>query len=386
MISVENFYWILYTNLLNPTELNCFYYHPFGTTQNLCNDEFQSMYRRSHYNHVLFHFDQEPLWTDRLGEHYDKFRVTYSSRYVKILANSEISQFKKCICTDRYLLDWYFFYHGFAALDWFRDVQYTRTNFPFTKKFNSFNHIITNYRSYRISLTARLYELDLIKHGDVSFHGTTNDCLEEITKTHSKVSDQSKKIIEKNLLPLDKLPLIVDHANIDSTFSARLGHHEYKMWQRSFLHVVNETVFYESKLHLTEKIFKPIVSLRPFVLVAASGNLAYLKRYGFRTFDDWIDESYDDVIDPDARLDMIARQVSKICNLSIAELQEIYQDMLPILEFNKQHFFGEFRRIIVDELVENFDTCIRIWNNGRVDGRQLPLHPNLSQVKTILLQ
>jgi hypothetical protein len=145
-------------------------------------------------------------------------------------------------------------------------------------------------------------------------------------------------------------------------------------------------VFYHPKLHLTEKIFKPIVVLRPFVLAAAPGNLSYLRSYGFKTFDRWWDESYDLVDDIDQRSDMIVRILEKLCAMSPTELDDLYQDMLPVLQYNKQHFFGKFREIIVSELVDNFDTCLRIWNNGRVDGRELPLHPDLNSVKQILLR
>jgi hypothetical protein len=37
-------------------------------------------------------------------------------------------------------------------------------------------------------------------------------------------------------------------------------------------------------------------------------------------------------------------------------------------------------------MVDNFDTCIRIWNNGRVDNRQRPLCSDLESVKQILLR
>ena len=150
------------------------------------------------------------------------------------------------------------------------------------------------------------------------------------------------------------------------------------------MHVVNETVFYEPKLHLTEKIFKPIVAERPFVLVAAPGNLAYLRRYGFRTFDQWIDESYDDIMDPDERLDAVCREIERLCSLSIRQLRDLHRDMLPVLQHNKRHFYGEFRQIIAHELVDNFDHCICVWNNGRVDGRHLPRQPELARVKQIL--
>ncbi len=385
-VSIENFYWILYENLLRPTGLDAWYYYPFGTTDYVSQNEFRvggNDFRSEH--HVLFQFDQEPL-LDPTSVYVNNFRTVqqeWSVKTVKILANSEHSSLKKQVCKNRNMLDWYYFYHGFAALDWFRDAEFVNQSFPITKYFSSFNHIVTGKRSYRMALTARLVKQGLDQLGDISFHRDARTCQKEINSEHTELSSHSKTLIDQYLL--NDIPKILDRDDVDGNFSAHFGHKEYRLWQRSFLHVVNETVFYNPKQHLTEKIFKPIVSLRPFVLVASPGNLAYLKSYGFETFSDWIDESYDSEPDNDVRLDMITREIEKFCKKPISELKSIYDDMLPVLEHNKKHFFGNFRKIIIDELVDNYDHCLRIWNNGRVDGRELSLHPNLEDVKKRLI-
>jgi len=150
---------------------------------------------------------------------------------------------------------------------------------------------------------------------------------------------------------------------------------------------VAETVFYYKKLHLTEKIFKPIIAQRPFMLAAAPGNLAYLKSYGFQSFDRWIDESYDTIQDPDQRLQAIVDQTQRLCAMSDLELRKMHKEMQPVLEYNSDHLWGNFKNLIVDELLNNFDRSIRLWNNGRVDNRDLPLQNiDLTKVKQILLR
>jgi hypothetical protein len=89
--------------------------------------------------------------------------------------------------------------------------------------------------------------------------------------------------------------------------SANVADYTYSL--SSLWNIVTETVFYDNKLHLTEKIFKPIVLKRPFVLVGAPGNLQYLKEYGFQTFDKWINEDYDNEIDPDIRIKKIVARI-----------------------------------------------------------------------------
>lgn len=375
----------MYQTLLKPAGLACLYYYPFGTTQNLSIGEIQPWSDTHH--HALFHFDQEPIYNTFLGKLYDELEIAHFQNYCKLLANSEHSSIKKKICQERGMLDWYFFYHGFAALDWFRDSRYfDQVQIP-KKTYASYNHIVTGKRSYRLSLTCRLHQKNLIEHGDISFHGTPDQCINEIESNTSEIEDLERDTINTMIRSgFFKPPIYLDCKDIDGTWSARLGYHEYRLWQNCFWHLVNETVFYDDKLHLTEKIFKPIVASRPFILVSAPGSLAYLRQYGFQTFGSYIDESYDSEPNATKRLDMIADQIEKLCSLGSGALNDMFCDMQSILQHNRQHFFNDFHRIIVEELVENFDHCINIWNNGRVDGRQRSNLKNKHQIKQWLLQ
>ena len=384
VISVENFYWVLFENLLKPVGLDCWYYYPWGTQDNFSRNEFKKFTGKRDRNHVLFHFEQEPLWSQDLGA-YDFIQSAWSNKLLRILANSEHSLLKKKVCKSREILDWYFFYHGFAALDWYRDAQYITDQHRIQDAFLLMNHVL-DHRAYRLSLLSLMLDRDIVCRGSVSFHATQSAVAAELCNRHTRLSDTSRGMIQTMLPRLADLPWQLDAVPINGNLSARFGHEEYHLWQRSLWHVVTETVFYDPKLHLTEKTFKPIVSQRPFVLVAAPGNLAYLRSYGFQTFDHWIDESYDMIQDPDLRLDAIVNEIARFANMSVEQLRMIHQDMQSVLDHNKKHFFGGFRDIIVAELVDNFDHCVRRWNNGRVDGRELPLHPDLQSVKQILLR
>lgn len=386
MISVENLYWILFENLLKPTNITCTYYHPFGTTNALIRNEFDTPQWPNDQGLVLFHYDQEPIYS------HDQNNIFFgangvSSNYFKaprILANSERSSLKKKICADESLLDWYYFYHGFAALDWYRDAQYLDLDLGISNAFCSLNNLVTDKRSYRMALTARLVDRDIFDCGTVSFNADWHDCYRETQSSHSELSVTDKKLIIEHLVDKKIQHLSVDRYQIDGNASARFGVQEYVLKQKSFLHVVNETVYFDTKHHLTEKIFQPIVHMRPFILVCSPGSLGYLRDYGFKTFDRFINEDYDLILDHSARLDAIADEIHRIARLSHTQLKEMLGDMQEILRFNKLHFFNEFRHIIVEELVENFQQCLRIWNNGRIKyGCQL--HPNLAQAKKILL-
>jgi hypothetical protein len=358
----------------------------FGSVdlKDLCRGRYAtSLYRiqrASSLENSCYYFDQEPIYIDSVKN----LSTFTSSKKCQLLANSEISKLKKDVCRQQNYQDWYYFFHGFAALDWYRDGQYVKHNSEWSRPYLSLNRLYVNDRSYRLNLVARLAHCNLLDQGHVSLqleqteYGTWQ---QEIANPHTKLSESACKLIQKNI----KNALVLDRKNSTGNISADFGNQEIELWESGFWHIVTETVFYYDKLHLTEKIFKPIVAQRPFMLAAAPGNLAYLKSYGFETFDRWIDESYDNIQDPDQRLQAIVDQTQRLCSMSRSDLQDMHQEMMPVLEHNFEHFYGDFKKRIVNELVDNFETAIRLWNNGRVDGRELPLHKvDLAGVKKLL--
>jgi hypothetical protein len=95
------------------------------------------------------------------------------------------------------------------------------------------------------------------------------------------------------------------------------------------------------------------------MLLAAPGNLAYLKSYGFKTFESVIDESYDLIQDPDLRTEAVVKQLHWYCDLTPDEKTDIIQQLEPIIDYNFHHFYGEFRHIITRELLDNTKTLFK---------------------------
>jgi hypothetical protein len=304
---------------------------------------------------------------------------------IKIFANSEKSQLKKqWLKANQPFLDWYFFFHGFVALDWYRELSYLQNvnNFKISKIFICLNHIINDNRSYRMLLISMLKENNLAEYGIISAPLLNQSIVkEEIFNNHSKLSNVSKKHIIENLWPA-AAPMIIDDVEYASASAFIPDYFYTALWN-----IVTETNFYDEKLHLTEKIFKPIVTKRPFILVSSPGNLAYLKSYGFKTFDKWIDESYDCESDHDLRLKMIVHEIKKLCRLSESELDKMYQEMQSVLEYNHRHFYTEFKKIIVNELIDNFESCVKIYNLGLSERFRVPSElVDYNKVKAILMR
>lgn len=103
----------------------------------------------------------------------------------------------------------------------------------------------------------------------------------------------------------------------------------------SFVEIVPETNFTnEYNSFITEKTYKPILSAKPFIVVANSGFLKALQEDGFQTFSRWWDESYDEEKDGYLRLIKIRNLLQSLSKLSEEEMQKMYEEMKPTLLHN----------------------------------------------------
>lgn len=371
-------------NFFNKLSVNETQYLPFGSLD--VNDVQTSvLYRKFHSNEMYPRFnkpaclfcDQEPIKEYAVndlrivyGVHQNVAHVSDTVKRLRIFANSEKSALKDELCSYWLMADWYYFFHGFAALDWYRDYQYyPNVENQFSKVFISLNRLCTKDRSYRLNLVARYIEKGILDRGAVSLmleDPGMGNWEEELADPNTRLSPSSK---QKVLSQIRKLPgsLVLDKFKPPGQSSADSGIDNWRLQRSGLWHVVAETVFYDEKLHLTEKIFKPISVRRPFILVAAPGNLAYLKSYGFKTFDRWIDESYDNEKDPDRRIEMIVTELEKLCKLTDRELVEMHREMEEILDYNFEHFYGDFKKIIVNEMCDNLERIFAVWNHQQTD-------------------
>lgn len=114
-----------------------------------------------------------------------------------------------------------------------------------------------------------------------------------------------------------------------------LGRLEY--WKNHFLTVVSETDF-EDHLwtFITEKTWKPIIGLRPFVINGQSSVYKYLQSNGFKTFN-----KYWSHIDLETcNIDNIHKNICSVIQfLQTQDLEKLYIDMLPDLRYNKERFY-----------------------------------------------
>jgi hypothetical protein len=246
----------------------------------------------------------------------------------------------------------YYFFHGWAALDWYRGYDRTyliaraRDRQP-TRTFMSPNRIVAGKRDHRVLFLYNIFKNNL-ENNYISAPRTCPyegvDIIDIASRYYNTYPD-----IEQVFLYAD-LPRLFEGEDEQRMTSYELSN--FAEAADSLIYVATETVYYGRRSHLTEKTFKPIALEMPFVLVAPQGSLAYLREYGFRTFSPWIDESYDLIADPVLRIEAVTRILLELEARSAADKRKFWQDILPIVEHNYNHFYrGGFEQILWAELM-----------------------------------
>ena len=315
-------------------------------------------------------YDQEPILGKFNFELLDHVCANFLHGDKFILVTTEKNSKTLDIIKDRYNCPIvYYFHHVFAAHDWFRGIQFdARLKDPakrkIKKKYITFNRLTSDKRVYRSLFISELVKRNILNQGHVSYSDVCPDNEQHYTKnlldaTNEKLITEEIAIEAINNINQAPLPLRIDYKNEKLIPNQSFSLGATKESQESFVYVVTETCYWEHKCHLTEKIFKPIVSRMPFILVGPAHNLAYLRSYGFKTFDKWINESYDTIEDPIARISMIGAVLSDICTLSLYELECMLAEMQEVLDYNYNLFYSrEFIDRCWDELTLGLsDVC-----------------------------
>jgi len=114
-----------------------------------------------------------------------------------------------------------------------------------------------------------------------------------------------------------------------------LGHSSN--WKRHFLNAVTETVFdINSNIFVSEKIFKPILGMKPFLIYDSDGAVSWLEHRGFVSYVD----DFRDITDLDLRRpESMAPFLSVLCQQGSAYWQQKFLDLSDKISYNKQQFY-----------------------------------------------
>lgn len=345
------------------------YLHPFGSTLpeniEIRRDDTDPPESRGP---LFIFYDQEPLDLEYNRPVFDAI-VNGQQKPFILISTEKTSADAEKICDEYPFIHINYFFHIFAAHDWFRGHQLLAglqlpKNRTLEKTYISFNRLTSNRRIYRSLLVNELYKNNLLEHGYISYshHCPDDGAFDDNLRQGIPEYTFDPAYIEEAISNISQLSeLRIDFPGQDIPNQSMLLSPITEL-MKSFIFLVTETCFFQTKTHLTEKIFKPIVLRMPFILAGCAHNLEYLRSYGFKTFSAYWDESYDSIEDPIERLQAITGVLKTISNMSATEQKTMLLDMEPILEHNYQLFNDpDFIKREWDQLINSITAIDRAF-------------------------
>ena len=119
---------------------------------------------------------------------------------------------------------------------------------------------------------------------------------------------------------------------------------DIKYFEESYFSIVTETSFYDNQpyginsMFITEKVLKCFGCMHPFILLGRPYSLAELRKIGYKTFEPFIDESYDIIEDDKERLTCIFNEIHRLMAKSTEEWITWQSQIQEIVKYNNNYF------------------------------------------------
>lgn len=226
---------------------------------------------------------------------------------------------------------------------------------PRKKTFLCFNR---RYNDHRLMLYLSIVKKGLIDQSYYSMDKTQPEAgrtfIENCKYLLSRFSDMG--LDSSDVLAADKLlPLILDNPNFNRHPMEHSVDPVKHLYDTSLVNIITETYFFNKTIHITEKTYKPIAFMQPFILVGAAGSLQHVKDMGFKTFGEFWDESYDKETDDKLRFKMITEVLELIANWPENVKIDFTYVVKDIVDYNVRHL-NTMKDVEIDNLIEKYGT------------------------------
>jgi len=210
------------------------------------------------------------------------------------------------------------------------------------KKFLCFNKSL---RLHRIALIARLIQQNLLNSGYCSTYTNDTEWIDyHRMGTLNLINPTLKKTITDNR---HLFPLKIDNYDVLRSNPIDLADTDRQYYNDTYYSLVTETLFFKENIDkltsdypyahsitFTEKTFKPMAMKHPFILMAPANSLKALRLLGYKTYAPYINESYDDELDDNKRLELIVNEVDRLNALTPEQWLDWQKNVQSTVEHN----------------------------------------------------
>ena len=186
------------------------------------------------------------------------------------------------------------------------------------------------------------------------YDDSKEDLMKDMSREDSEYranGEMVRSLKESNFL--DKLPIYLDVGDFNNPHT---GDQVGQIRSKKFPHIISEigdsnprkshnnqcyfAICTETSFEFSRLTGAPVktILLNPFLLVAGAGSLDILHSFGFKTFPNIFDESYDEIEDSVTRHKHLVNEVEKVCSLTEDEKHQLYLESIPIIKHNQEQF------------------------------------------------
>lgn len=217
------------------------------------------------------------------------------------------------------------------------------------------------FRRHRIELALVLEKNNVVERSFVSFNSVD---LERPTTTFETAIDMRNLLARDPRLGLteeivqrfkNRLPLVLDGETDVNKMCEDYNRQTKDYYKDSLVSIVTETNWEQPEVTLTEKSFKPIKEKHPFIIAGVPGSLKALKKMGFRTFDEFWSEEYDDVQCPIVRMQKLNQVIENISAWSESDILNFRRRVKPILDHNWKQLLKSSSEVCVNDIIAHME-------------------------------
>lgn len=219
------------------------------------------------------------------------------------------------------------------------------------KHFLCFNREL---RPHRKLLLTMLVNENLLDYGLVSSKKFDKETFFRVPKELFIGKGIAKKLDKCADKLVEMTPLVVD---VEEWNTNHFDTSPDWVYDKTYFSVITNTWFDMDTQFLDEKVWKSIANKHPFIVVGNYKILEELRRQGFKTFSPLIDESYDLEQHPYKRMKLIIKEIKRLSNFTMEEMNDWYKEFESILNHNYDVLFDTSS---LDNLVDKLNYSTKI--------------------------
>ena len=265
--------------------------------------------------------------------------IDFKENYEKFLNKHNLENFLLPISID------------YFAGDYLAKVDTCNLNIEYEKQYDYLFYNGT-FRPHRLYAVSELSNKNILDYGLVSL---TDNALTKESFTLKQCTEVLKQVgaYSTHLQQfVDNFEPIILDLNANEFTEDNINYTIISHYEQTYFSVISETNI--TTRFITEKIYKPIYNLHPFILIGAPRILEYLRSKGYVTFEEMFNENYDLELNPVKRVNLVISEIEKFTKKTPQQKKIIFDKIKPKLIHNRQHYMIQTKNNRKKELLKIF--------------------------------